>query len=90
MPEPDPRPINLSLLSQLALAFVPSAPPARAGSCMGAKGPEAEWPLCAIEMLKQTFIVRDRTSWIEVKRTLDTAAAGVVVGGERTFRPRNP
>ena len=41
MPEPDPRPINLSLLSQLALAFVPSAPPARAGSCMGANRPKA-------------------------------------------------
>jgi hypothetical protein len=32
-----PEPLNLSLLSQLPLALAPSAPPARAGSCLGAR-----------------------------------------------------
>ena len=35
-----PGPINLSLMPQLALDLVPSAPPARAGSCMGRKLPK--------------------------------------------------
>jgi hypothetical protein len=32
-----PEPLNLPLLPQLTLALAPSAPPARAGSCLGAK-----------------------------------------------------
>ena len=32
-----PEPLNLSLPPQLALDLAPSAPPARAGSCLGAK-----------------------------------------------------
>jgi hypothetical protein len=34
-----PEPLNLSLPPQLTLDLAPSAPPARAGSCLGAKQP---------------------------------------------------
>jgi hypothetical protein len=42
-----PKPFNLSLLSQLALSLGPSAPSARADSCLGANRPKANansWP----------------------------------------------
>ena len=57
-----PEPLNLSLLSQLPLALAPSAPPARAGSCLGAKHnrqswPGVDWRLQAIEMSKRTFVL---------------------------------